>query len=122
MVTTVGGVQIEIRGDNSPFNRSMREVEQRAGRTSRSVVSDFNRMDGAATRLNSSIKQTATSMLALGAAIGVGAGLSQGIQLIAGFSQSMSTLKAITQGTTAEMVALEAVAKCSPSATVRQIG
>ncbi|GEM_PF-3514399 len=111
MVTTVGGVQIEIRGDKSDFSRTMREVQREAGRTGQTIEREFRDADGAATRLNSSIKQTATSMLALGAAIGVGAGLSQGIQLIAGFSQSMSTLKAITQGTTAEMVALEAVAK-----------
>jgi len=111
VVTTVGGVQIEIRGDKSDFSRTMREVQREAGRTGQTIEREFRDADGAATRLNSSIKQTATSMLALGAAIGVGAGLSQGIQLIAGFSQSMSTLKAITQGTTAEMVALEAVAK-----------
>lgn len=117
MVTTVGGVQIEIRGDNSSFNRTMREVQSGAARTGQVIERDFRKADGAVNRLNTSLKTTASSMVALGVAIGVGAGLSQGVQIISGFSQAMATLSAITQGTTAEMIALEAVAKDLGSTT-----
>ncbi len=110
MVTTVGGVAIEIRGDNSSFNRTMREAQRDAQRVGQVIERDFGRADQSVAKLNNTLKGTATSMLALGAAVGVGAGLTGGVRLIADFSQAMSTLQAITQGTTEEMVALRAVA------------
>ena len=111
MVTTVGGVAIEIRGDPSGFQRTMREVQAGASKTGQNVVREFDRADRSVAKLNGTLKSTASSMLALGAAVGVGAGLAGGVKLIANFSQAMSTLQAITQGTTAEIIALEAVAK-----------
>jgi TP901 family phage tail tape measure protein len=111
MARVVGGVEIEIRGDDAHFERTMREVRSEASRTGQVMTREFRQADGAAQRLNTSIRATAASMGALALAVGVGAGLSQGIQTISGFSQAMSTLRAITQGTAAEMIALEAVAK-----------
>jgi TP901 family phage tail tape measure protein len=110
VVTTVGGVAIEIRGDDAHFNRTMREVRGEAGRTGQVIEREFRSADQAAGKLNNTLKSTASSMLALGVAVGVGAGLSGGVRLIADFSQAMSTLQAITQGTAEEMVALRAVA------------
>ena len=111
MVTKVGGVAIEIRGDNAHFVREMRESERAAGRTGQKITREFRKADTATKSLNTSIKSSTTSMLALGAALGVGAGLASGIRTIADFGQAMSTLAAVTGATAGQMGALEAEAK-----------
>jgi tape measure domain-containing protein len=65
MVTTVGGVQIEIRGDKSDFSRTMREVQRDAGRTGQSVAREFQQADRAAQRLNTSIKGSSSAFAGL---------------------------------------------------------
>lgn len=117
MATTVGGVQIEIRGDDSHFERTMREVRSEAGRTGQTMAREFRTADAAAAKLNTSLRSTATSALALTAAFGVGAGLAGGVRIIAGFSQAMATLRAITGGTAEEIGALEQLARQLGSST-----
>ena len=58
MVTTVGGVQIEIRGDKSDFSRTMREVQRDANKTGQNVAREFQQADRAAQRLNTSIRSS----------------------------------------------------------------
>jgi TP901 family phage tail tape measure protein len=110
-MATVGGVDIQIRGDNVHFLRELRESERQAGRTGQTMAREFRTADAAATRLGGSIKGAATSMLALTAALGAGAGLASGIRTLADFGQAMSTLQAVTGATTAEIALLEAEAK-----------
>lgn len=117
MVTTVGGVAIEIRGDNSSFNRTMREAQRDAQRTGQIIERDFRKADVAVANLNNTLKGTASSMLALTAAFGVGAGLAGGVRIIANFSQAMATLQAISGATAEEMAALEAQARLFGSTT-----
>lgn len=111
MATSVGGVQIEIRGDDSHFERTMREVRREAGRTGQTMAREFRTADAAASKLNGTIRNTGSSMIAMAAAFGVGAGLAGGIRIIANFSQAMATLRAITGGTAEEMAILEAKAR-----------
>jgi len=63
MVTTVGGVQIEIRGDPSSFQRSMREVQRDASKTGQSVTREFTKADQSVTKLNNSLR-TSSSVFA----------------------------------------------------------
>lgn len=111
MVTKVGGVAIEIRGDNAHFDRTMREVRREAGRTGQTMTREFRQADVAAKSLNTTLRSTAGSVAAMAAALGAGVGLAAGIRTLADFSQGMSTVKAITQATEAQFVALEEKAK-----------
>jgi TP901 family phage tail tape measure protein len=111
MVTSVGGVAIEIRGDNVHFLRELRESERQAGRTGQTMAREFRGADAAATKLNTTLRSTAGSIAAMAAALGAGVGLSAGIRTLADFSQGMSTVKAITQATDAQFAALEDTAK-----------
>lgn len=111
MATSVGGVQIEIRGDDSHFERTMREVRREAGRTGQTMAREFRTAGNEAAVLGTKIRGAATSMLALTAALGAGAGLASGIRTLADFGQAMSTLQAVTGATADEIKLLEAEAK-----------
>lgn len=113
----VGGVEIDIRGDRSHFTREMLAVERQSRRSAAGVKRDFQATGAEATRLNAKIKGVATSMLALTAALGVGAGLARGARTIADFGQAMSTLEAVTGATGAQVVALSKEAQRLGSTT-----
>ena len=111
MATNIGGVGIEIRGDDTHFERTLRDVRREAGRTGQTLTREFRQADVAARTLNNSIRTTGASIAAMAATLGAGVGLSAGIRTLADFSQGMSTLKAITQATDSQFVQLEQKAK-----------
>ena len=55
MATSIGGVEIEIRGDDSNFTRTMRDVRREAGRTGQTMTREFRQAETSARALNSSM-------------------------------------------------------------------
>jgi tape measure domain-containing protein len=55
MATSIGGVEIEIRGDDSDFTRTMRDVRREAGRTGQTMTREFRQAETSARALNSSM-------------------------------------------------------------------
>lgn len=108
-MVNVGGVEIDIRGDNSQFKREMRETQRIARTSGQRVSQSFDRANRSVTVLNNSLIRSRTSMLALGAAAGIA--LTSATRLIANFEQSMSTVRAVTGATAEQFEALTARAR-----------
>ncbi len=113
--TNVGGVEIDIRGDAGHFRREMQSTERTTDRTQRAVRGELRRTGSEMDRLNSKIGATRTSMLALASSAGLG--LITGVGVLKNFGQAMSTLKAVTGATDAQMEALTAKARLLGSTT-----
>ncbi|MEL7203196.1 MAG: phage tail tape measure protein [Pseudomonadota bacterium] len=108
-MVNVGGVEIDIRGDNSHFRREMRETQRVARSSGARVAATFDRTNRSVSVLNNSLIRSRTSMLALGAAAGIA--LTSATRLIANFEQSMSTVRAVTGATEQQFEALTARAR-----------
>ena len=113
--TKVGGVEIEIRGDADHFEREMRGTKRTTERTHRGIRSEIRRTGTETDKLNAKIRQTGASMVALAATVGLG--FTAGIGVLKNFGQAMSTLKAVTGATDAQMDALTAKARLLGSTT-----
>lgn len=115
-MTTIGGVDIKIRGDNTDFKRKMRETEQAAKRGSLTMRTSLNDTSRSALYLNQRLTGVQAAFYALGAAATAALG-TQAVRTIATFEQSMSTLQAVTGATAQQMDRLTAKAKELGSST-----
>ncbi len=107
--TNVGGVEIDIHGDASHFEREMRGTGRTAERVNRQIRGEFRKTGSAADVVSRKVKGVSTSFIALGAAAGLS--ITQGINILADFGQAMSTVQAVTGATEAQMAALTAEAR-----------
>lgn len=116
MTTNVGGVEIDIKGNNRDFKRKMRESEQAARRGSLTMRTSLNDTSRSALFLNQRIRgvTSAFTVMAAAGAIALGA---QGVGVIKEYGQAMSTLEGITRATADQMVQLDAKAKALGSST-----
>ena len=116
MTTNVGGVEIDIKGNNRDFKRKMRESEQAARRGSLTMRTSLNDTSRSALFLNQRISgvTSAFTVMAAAGAIALGA---QGVGIIKEYGQAMSTLEGITRATADQMVQLDAKAKLLGSTT-----
>jgi tape measure domain-containing protein len=69
MARTVGGVQIEIRGDDAHFERTMRDVRAEAGRTGQTMTREFRGAGNEAGKLKSQIMGTTSAFVGLAAVV-----------------------------------------------------
>lgn len=112
----IGGVYIEIEGENRDYKRKVRESGRVTKTETNRMQGDFRRTGASARALNSDVQRLSGALAGLGAATVAFAG-AQGIRRIANFEQAMSTVKAVTQATDSQMKALEAQAKVLGSTT-----
>lgn len=112
----IGGVYIEIEGDNRDYKRKVRDSIRESDRAADKMQGDFRRTQASARALNQEVNRTSKAMAGLGAAVIAFAGASS-IRTIANFEQAMSTVAAVTQATEGQMRALEAQAKLLGSTT-----
>jgi TP901 family phage tail tape measure protein len=115
-MTTIGGVDIKIRGDNTDFKRKMRETEQAAKRGSLTMRTSLNDTSRSALYLNQRLTGVQAAFYALGAAATAALG-TQAVRTIATFEQAMSTLQGVTGATAAQMELLNKRAKDLGSST-----
>ena len=115
-MTTVGGVRINITGDNRDFKRKMRESESAARRGSLTMRTSLNDASRSALFLNQRISGVTTALTVMGTAAVAALG-TQAVSTIANFGQAMSTLEGITRATSAQMTQLTDKAKLLGSTT-----
>lgn len=106
----IGGAYIEIEGRNSDFKRKVAESERAMDRAQGGMRNQMRRTTTEARVMNNTLRNTAGILSLVGVAAG-GAFAGNLINTIAKFEQSMSTLKAVTGATAAEMKNLESLAK-----------
>ena len=69
MARVVGGVEIEIRGDDAHFERTMRDVRAEAGRTGQTMTREFRGAGNEAGKLKSQIMGTTSAFVGLAAVV-----------------------------------------------------
>lgn len=75
---TIGGVEIEVRASTDKFNRNLVQAEQRARNAGGVMVREFDKADRSASRLDATLKRSASTLALFGGGF-AGAALIKGV-------------------------------------------
>ncbi|RIJ15945.1 phage tail tape measure protein [Henriciella mobilis] len=89
----------KIAGADRKFDKHMDSMRRQAGLTERRNVQAFNNISTSANNMGRTLAGAAS-------ALALAAGAAAGIRVLAGFSQAMSTVQAVTQATEAQIASL----------------